>query len=339
MWKYAKEAQQRCEEELAETTAVYSLEQRLQRLQRLQHLQRQEQPGRDEERDEEPRSVFETSSREERFRMMDERLRVVEKQLPDERMRQDQARVVEESGAFVNLDGRAQVNREGNAHSFRQSRNLSAIAIDAPLSGSPEPTPATWKKSFFDNKRNSSQAGMTSVPDGQTMAEAHQMEGLARPPGQWLRSLKLTSPPMVSDVAARTKNMKPRSRSISPEEKSTNCESICRSESFQSSRSSRHDMPRIFGSDESSSDEMTRFSEPTSCGMSDGDAASVNDDDNLSAFEAPVSRYDMTVRNTFIHMVGVPVKKLKRSSSAPAACTGGKVKSFKAAKGLRLIYL
>jgi len=40
-----------------------------------------------------------------------------------------------------------------------------------------EPKVAAWKPAFIDNKPNPSQASMTSVPDGQTMAETHQMGG------------------------------------------------------------------------------------------------------------------------------------------------------------------
>jgi len=48
--------------------------------------------------------------------------------------------------------------------------------------GAPEPKVAesrvaAWKPAFIDNKPNPSQASMNSVPDGQTMAEAHQMGG------------------------------------------------------------------------------------------------------------------------------------------------------------------
>jgi len=50
-----------------------------------------------------------------------------------------------------------------------------------PDCGAPEPKVApevaAWKPAFIDNTPNPSQASMTSVPDGQTMAEAHQLGG------------------------------------------------------------------------------------------------------------------------------------------------------------------
>jgi len=60
------------------------------------------------------------------------------------------------------------------------------------------------------------------------------------------------------------------------------------------------------------------------------DAASLNRDEDFSAFEVPLLRYDMLLKNTFIHMVSVPANPQTRSRSAPA---------HKRPVRIRLVYL